>query len=123
MSDKQKVTLYLPPDLHRKLRIQSALDGDAMSAIAERAIGFYFEHSELVESVDQYGETHQVHNCPSCATSVVLKDSQLIPVSSQACVLADDSLELRSDSVKRLTENVQSPEDEDGATHGELVPC
>jgi plasmid stability protein len=48
MQDKQKVTLYLPPGLHRQLKIRAAVDTDSMSAMVERAIVFYLRHPELV---------------------------------------------------------------------------
>lgn len=77
-----KVTLYLPPDLHRQLKIRSAVEGEAMSALAKRAIDFYLAHSEVVieglESV--YGQTHRIHSCPSCATALVVKAGDLVKV-------------------------------------------
>ena len=32
MQDKQKVTLYLPPELHRELKIKAAVEAEPMSA-------------------------------------------------------------------------------------------
>lgn len=49
MQNKQKVTLYIPPKLHRQLKIRAAVDTESMSAIVEKAIAFYMEHSEVVE--------------------------------------------------------------------------
>lgn len=49
MQNKQKVTLYIPPKLHRQLKIRAAVDTESMSAIVEKAIVFYMEHSEVVE--------------------------------------------------------------------------
>ncbi|MBC6417919.1 MAG: hypothetical protein GDA44_03565 [Prochloron sp. SP5CPC1] len=49
MQNKQKVTLYIPPKLHRQLKIRAAVDTESMSAIAEKAIAFYMEHSEVAE--------------------------------------------------------------------------
>jgi hypothetical protein len=40
MQNKQKVTLYIPPELHRKLKIKAAVESEPMSSIAERAIVF-----------------------------------------------------------------------------------
>jgi len=76
-----KVTLYLPPDLHRQLKIRSAVEGEAMSAIAKRAIDFYLAHSDVVEGLEaSYGQTHRIHNCPSCSAAVVLREGDLVEV-------------------------------------------
>jgi hypothetical protein len=45
-----KVTLYLPHDLHRQLKIRSAVEGEAMSSIAKRAIDFYLANSDAVRA-------------------------------------------------------------------------
>ena len=77
-----KVTLYLPHDLHRQLKIRSAVEGEAMSAIAQKALDFYLAHSEVVEGLEAaYGQSYRVHNCPSCATSVVLQQGELVEMS------------------------------------------
>jgi len=49
MQAKQKVTLYLSPELHRRLKIRAAIDAEPMSELAERAIVFYLAHPELVD--------------------------------------------------------------------------
>lgn len=109
-----KVTLYLPTDLHRQLKVKSALDGKAMSAIAERAIDFYLSHSEVVdEGEGLYGQTHQVHACPACTTSLVIKDGQLEPVSESVAVDASGELMVGASSA---AEDRQPDE-------GELVAC
>ncbi|NET52600.1 MAG: hypothetical protein F6K09_29150, partial [Merismopedia sp. SIO2A8] len=78
MKDKQKVTLYIPQDLHHKLKIRAALDSEPMSAIAERAIRFYLTHPEAVDNLESsYGRSHQVHVCPECHTSLVIRDGEL----------------------------------------------
>ncbi|MFQ4140253.1 hypothetical protein PGN35_028465 [Nodosilinea sp. PGN35] len=79
-----KVTLYLPPDLHRQLKIRSAVEGEAMSSIAKRAIDFYLAHSDVVaESLEaSFGQTHRIHSCPSCASSVVLREGELVEIAS-----------------------------------------
>lgn len=122
MSEKQKVTLYLPPDLHRKLRVQSALDGEAMSAIAERAIGFYLENADLVESVDHHGHTHQVYSCPACTTPVVLREGDLTALSGRQSIIEDGDAFKASD-VQELVQTARRSEGEGGAEHSELVPC
>ncbi|NEP17738.1 MAG: hypothetical protein F6J97_12680 [Leptolyngbya sp. SIO4C1] len=114
MQEKHKVTLYLSNDLHRQLKIRSAVDGEAMSALAERAIGFYLTHSEVVDGVEGYGQTHRVHACPRCETPVVLKDGELSAVESHAC--SDDKSLLLEDLSGLVPDSVRSDE-------GELVPC
>jgi hypothetical protein len=93
MQDKQKVTLYLPPELHRQLKIQSAVSSEAMSALAERALSFYLTHSEVVEQYEgNHGQTHRIYNCPSCTSPAVLKDGELIALGRQSGVIVDDEL-------------------------------
>lgn len=97
-----KVTLYLPPELHRQLKVQSALDGEPMSAIAERAIDFYLSNSEVVNDRSVYGQTHRIYRCPSCASSLIAQDGELrslsqASISSGASVIASD-VEMSADS-------------------------
>jgi hypothetical protein len=79
MQDKQKVTFYLPEQLHQQLKIRSAIDGDSMSDLAQKAINFYLAHPDIVES-SGIGHTHQTYNCPSCSQTVVIRDGDLIAV-------------------------------------------
>ena len=79
MQDKQKVTFYLPERLHQQLKIRSAIDGDSMSDLAEKAISFYLAHPDIVES-SGVGHTHQIYNCPSCSQTVVIRDGELLTV-------------------------------------------
>jgi hypothetical protein len=92
MQDKQKVTLYMPPGIHRQLRIRSAIDAESMSAIVERAIDFYLRHPEQVEAEERsaYGRTHQVHICPECDAAMVMRDGQMVSLKDQPSVLTDD---------------------------------
>lgn len=96
MQDKQKVTLYLPPDMHRKMKIRAAVDAEPMSAIAERAIQFYLAHSEVVDQTEApHGRTHQVYSCPECDASVVVREDELVSLRQQPGILldgADESL-------------------------------
>ena len=93
MQDKQKVTLYLPPEMHRKMKIRAAVDAEAMSAVAERAIEFYLSHPEIVDEAEaSFGQTHQVYSCPECSASVVVRDGGLISLRQQPGVLLDDEL-------------------------------
>jgi hypothetical protein len=87
MQAKQKVTLYLSPELHRQLKIRAAVDSEPMSELAERAIVFYLANPELVEEAEvSYGRTHRVYTCPSCDTSVVMRDGELMHQSGQSVV-------------------------------------
>ncbi|MEO0868943.1 MAG: hypothetical protein AAFY17_10945 [Cyanobacteria bacterium J06642_11] len=110
MQGKQKVTLYMQDDLHRQLKIRAAVDGEAMSALAERAIGFYLNHSDVVEGVQ--GREHLVYECPSCTTQVVLKEDCLMAVESHG----DMHVESLSEVPDVVPSSVRSDE-------GELVPC
>lgn len=90
MEDKQKVTLYLPPQLHRQLKIRSAVDADSMSNIVERAVEFYLNHSDVVDGVESHGSTHQVYNCPECEHPVVIRDGAMVALSQQSGFLTED---------------------------------
>lgn len=109
MQDKQKVTLYLPPGLHRQLKIRSAVDSEAMSAIVERAILFYLKHPEVVDELEaSYGRTHRVYNCPECDSSLAIQDGELVSLPNQPGIVAQEL------PVEELT-NSQGEE--------QLVPC
>ena len=90
MEDKQKVTLYLPPQLHRQLKIRSAVDADSMSNIVEKAVEFYLSHSDVVDGVQLHGLTHQVYNCPECEHPVVIRDGQMVALGQQPGLLSED---------------------------------
>lgn len=114
MQDKQKVTLYLPPELHRQLKIRAAVDAEPMSAIAERAIVFYLAHPEVVDEVEAaYGQTHRVYSCPDCTSSVVLRDGDLVSLKGQPSVLVDQELSVKPE----VHPSTSQPGEE------ELVPC
>jgi hypothetical protein len=116
MQDKQKVTLYMPPGIHRQLRIRSAIDAESMSAIVERAIDFYLKHPDTVDAEEKsaYGRTHQVHICPECDAAMVMRDGQMMSLKDQPSVLTDESsLPLVGDSP------VSADSDEEKL----LVPC
>ena len=89
MQEKQKVTLYIPADLHRQLKIQAAVADAPMSTLAEKAIGFYLTHPEVVDQMDEHGQTYQIHHCPACDTAVVVRDGELAKVGAQPSVLPD----------------------------------
>jgi hypothetical protein len=116
MQDKQKVTLYLPPGVHRQLKIQAAIDTESMSAIVEKAIAFYLKYPEKVEEVEAeaYGKTHQVHICPECSAAMVSRDGQMVSLKHQPSILADEfSLEVR--------ETIQAPSEV--LEEEVLLPC
>ncbi|PZV11971.1 MAG: hypothetical protein DCF20_18635 [Pseudanabaena sp.] len=79
MQDKQKVTFYLHERLHQQLKIRSAIDGDSMSDLADKAISFYLAHADIVES-SGVGHTHQTYNCPSCSQTVVIREGELLAI-------------------------------------------
>ncbi|GAB4364472.1 MAG: hypothetical protein Kow00121_00170 [Elainellaceae cyanobacterium] len=118
MQDKHKVTLYLPPELHRQLKIRSAVDLEPMSALAERAIVFYLENSEIVEEVEAlHGHTHRIYNCPQCASSLVMRQGEMVPVSEQSAVLLDEDAAPAVGASEQRSDSDQNQKDE-----GELVP-
>lgn len=114
MQDKHKVTLYLPPELHRQLKIRSAVELEPMSAIAERAIVFYLTHSNIVDEVEMsHGRIHQIYNCPECESSLVLREGEMVPVGEQPGALVDEE-----SAVNRLSEGHSNSDQRD---EGELV--
>ncbi|MDZ8105581.1 MAG: hypothetical protein RMY28_003810 [Nostoc sp. ChiSLP01] len=112
---KQKVTLYLSPELHRKLKIRSAVDCEPMSDLAERALIFYLSNSDLVDEVEasSYGRTHRVYSCPTCNSSLVLRDGELVTLGNQPGVVGQEHL-----SIDEMDEDETHPKGEE-----ELVPC
>lgn len=112
MQVKQKVTFYLSPELHRKLKIRAAIDSEPMSDLAEKAIVFYLNHPEMVEAAESatHGRTHQVYACPECATSVVVKDDEMVALKNQPGVVSEEQL-----TVAQVTPG--------GAGQEQLVTC
>ena len=117
MSAKQKVTLYISDDLHRQVKIRSAIDGEPMSSIAQRAIEFYLTHSDVVEQMGgRKGGTHRIHACPKCATPVVLREDGLSLVQSST----DQQFEAMAADLESLPGLVS---DTGSAGEGELIAC
>ena len=115
MQAKQKVTLYLSPELHRKLKVRSAIDSEPMSELAQRALDFYLANSELVEEAEGlYGSTHRVHSCPTCESSLVLRDGELITLSKQSGIVPQKE-RFPVEDMERDETNQKGKE--------ELVPC
>jgi hypothetical protein len=123
MQDKQKVTLYLPPELHRQLKIRAAVDGEPMSSIAQRAIVFYLENPEVVDEMgSSYGQTHRVYSCPECASSVFMEEGELVSLKNQSlkdCIIADTE-NLPMDNRVHINSS-KSTDSRPGEE--ELVPC
>lgn len=113
MQDKQKVTLYLSPELHRQLKVQAAVHAEPMSEIAQKALEFYLAHPDIVDECgDVHGQSHRVYSCPACTTSVVLREGEMVALGRQSGVIAEDL----------LIEKVQV--EATGQPGGEqLVPC
>lgn len=114
--EKQKVTLYLPPELHRRLKIKAAVESDSMSAIVEKAIVFYMRYPEVVDEVEvSYGRTHQVYSCPECSSPLIIQEGEMLSLENQPSVIAEEL------PVEKVPEGVGSPTDSQGEE--ELVPC
>ncbi|BAQ62056.1 ABC-type multidrug transport system [Geminocystis sp. NIES-3708] len=114
MQEKQKVTLYLPPTLHRQLKVKAAIDTDSMSALVEKAISFYLKHPEAVEELEaSYGKTHQVHICPECNAAMVMRDGDMISLKNQPNIV-DEEFPLIGET-KEINKDTEGQE--------ELIPC
>jgi hypothetical protein len=117
MQVKQKVTLYLSPELHKRLKVRSAVDSEPMSELAERALVFYLTNSELVEEVESsYGRNHRVYSCPSCDSSLVLRDGELSALGKQPGVIGQEHLPIEVEVTEQSEDSYCKGEEE-------LVPC
>ncbi|MGF1515495.1 MAG: hypothetical protein ACFB5Z_17595 [Elainellaceae cyanobacterium] len=125
MKDKQKVTLYIPPELHRQLKIQSAVDSEAMSAIAERALTSYLESAEDCG----HGHAYQIHSCPKCSADFVIRNGEVRAIASQPSSPDAVSSQVIEDQViKEAGDAAESAEDDNYLPNQardpeELVPC
>ena len=91
MQSKQKITLYIPPELHRKLKIRAAIDAESMSALVEKAVSFYIHNSDKVEeSSSNSGKTHQVYFCPECESALVMRGQDLTSLKEDPGVLSEE---------------------------------
>jgi len=119
MSDKQKVTLYLPPDVHRQLKIKAAVGGESMSGLVEQAVTFYLNHSEVVEEIQQekQGQTHRLYECPQCESMLVMQQGELTTPTAQP------SVETEELSTQQVTQQVQAADHSDSQDQEQLVPC
>jgi len=127
MQDKSKLTLYVPRELHRKLKIKAAVDGEAMSSIVERAIVFYLTHTHIVDEIEtsagsvSHGQTHRVYNCPGCESSYVIREGELVSLAGHAGIVPDDSELVDRVSMAPSSESVAKGFDRPGEES--LVPC
>lgn len=116
MQDKQKVTLYIPPVLHRQLKIKAALDAESMSALVEKAVVFFLEHPEMVEEGEaSHGSVHQVHICPECESALVMREGQMVALKNQPSVVTDELPPELQEQVQVQTSRHSQGE--------QLVPC
>lgn len=115
MQSKQKITLYIPPELHRKLKIKAAVDVESMSALVEKAIAFYMQFPDKVDEIKSsvHGKTHQIHMCPDCDSPMVMRNGEMVSLSNRA-VTVEDSIPLE---VANQGSNSEKPNEE------ELVSC
>ncbi|WP_041596112.1 CopG family transcriptional regulator [Halothece sp. PCC 7418] len=119
MSDKQKVTLYLPPDVHRNLKIKAATGGESMSGLVEQAVVFYLNHSEVVEEVEQqeHGQTYRLYECPQCESPLIMQDGELTPLESQPTVKTEDI------ATEQVSQQVKTADTDQSQDQEQLVPC
>jgi hypothetical protein len=118
MQDKQKVTLYLPPELHRQLKVKAALDAETMTDIAQRAIVFYLSHPDVIDNLETHGQAHRVYSCPDCTAPVALRDGEMVSLRKQAGILVEEVLVSKPQPVGSV-----SSVGVDSQGEGELVPC
>jgi hypothetical protein len=111
MQDKQKVTLYLSQELHRRLKIRSAIDLEPMSDLAERAIGFYLAHPEVVEEKEVHGRSHRVYDCPECESTLALREGDLVSLRNQPGILSHQE-SISVDTVRMHASSNASGEEE-----------
>jgi ribosomal protein L37AE/L43A len=115
MQSKQKVTLYIPPELHRQLKIKAAVDVESMSTLVEKAIAFYMRYPDKVEEIEASvnGKTHQVHFCPECSAPMVMRDGEAVSLKSQT-----------SETTEEISLKVASKTSNSGeSSEEELVSC
>lgn len=115
MQSKQKITLYIPPELHRKLKIKAAVDIESMSALVEKAIAFYIQFPDKVDEIKSSaeGKTHQIHMCPDCDSPMVMRNGEMVSLGNRATTV-QDSIAL---DVANQGKSSEKPNEE------ELVSC
>ena len=84
-----------------------------MSALAQKALVFFLEHPEVVDSLDAVsGHAHQVYSCPSCETQTVVRDGELVAVGHSSEALEGD-----------LVEQVNAGLEQSSESEEDLVTC
>ncbi|CAN5678059.1 hypothetical protein BH23CYA1_BH23CYA1_04240 [soil metagenome] len=123
MPAKQKVTLYISDDLHRQFKIRSAVDGETMSSMAQRAMEFYLGHAELIENSDKaHGQTHRIHTCPECSAAVTVREDGLALIGNHAERQVENLLGLER-MAELNPDSRNADEGERSLDEGELITC
>lgn len=119
MSDKQKVTLYLPPDVHRNLKIKAATGGESMSGLVEQAVLFYLNHSEVIAELEQqeYGQTYRLYECPQCESALIMQEGELTPLQAQPSVQTEEI------ATEQVNQQVKTADPDHSQDQEQLVPC
>lgn len=119
MSDKQKVTLYLPPDVHRNLKIKAATAGESMSGLVEQAVLFYLNHSEAIAELEQqeYGQTYRLYECPQCESALIMQGGELTPLQVQPSVQTEEI------ATEQVNQQVKTADHDHSQDQEQLVPC
>lgn len=119
MSDKQKVTLYLPPDIHRQLKVKAATAGESMSGLVEQAVVFYLNHSEVVEEVQhqKYGQSYRLYECPQCESPLIMEEGELVALKAQPSVKTEEL------ATEQVSQQVKTADHSDSQDQEQLVPC
>jgi len=119
MSDKQKVTLYLPPDVHRNLKIKAATGGESMSGLVEQAVLFYLNHSEVIAELEQqeYGQTYRLYECPQCESALIMQEGELTPLQAQP------SVQTQEIAREQVNQQVKTADPDHSQDQEQLVPC
>ena len=123
MPAKQKVTLYISDDLHRQFKIRSAVDGETMSSMAQRAIEFYLGHAELIESsAETQGQTHRIHTCPECSAAVAVREDGLALIGHHSERQVENLLGLER-MAELSPDSRNADKGERSLDEGELITC
>jgi hypothetical protein len=97
--------------------VRAALDSETMTDIAQKAIGFYLSHPEVVEHYEEgHGQTHRVYSCPDCSSAVVMRDGEMVSLRKQSGVLVEEGIPIGGAS---QVDSINA----DSQGEGELVPC
>ena len=86
-----------------------------MSALVEKAVAFYMQFPEKVDEIKSsvHGKTHQIHMCPDCDAPMVMRDGEMVSLSSRSTVVKES---IPLEVANRAEGNVKPNEEE-------LVSC